>query len=144
MISASASLRYGDYWLSRRARISCVALLGRIYWASRFHPAVRAGSQNDRLMPDALPPIDLAHEDEFTLGALIVRPSERIVVVGGQEEVLEPRVMQVLVALGRRAGKVTSRDDLVALCWGGRAVGEDAIQRPVARARKLGAESGAF
>ena len=30
--------------------------------------------------------------------------------------------MQVLVALARRPGEVVSRDDLIAECWGGRAV----------------------
>jgi TolB-like protein len=95
-------------------------------------------------MPDPLPPIELAREAEFALGPLLIRPSERTVVVEGREELLEPRVMQVLVALGRRAGKVLSRDDLVAACWGGRVVGEDAIGRPVAVVRKMGETSGAF
>ena len=44
----------------------------------------------------------------------------------------------------RERGEVVSRDDLIATCWGGRVVGEDAIQRAVALVRKLGAKSGAF
>ncbi|WP_297695100.1 hypothetical protein, partial [Phenylobacterium sp.] len=43
--------------------------------------------------------------------------------------VLEPRVMQVLVALARERGEIVSRDDLIASCWAGRIVGEDAINR---------------
>ena len=42
---------------------------------------------------------------------------------------LDPRVMQVLVALTGAAGKVLSRDDLIALCWDGRIVGDNAINR---------------
>lgn len=52
--------------------------------------------------------------------------------------------MQVLVALARRAEEVVSRDELVTLCWAGRIVGEDAIQRAVAKVRHLGEGSGAF
>jgi len=78
---------------------------------------------------DESPPIDLARESPFRLGALEVRPPTREVVAGEHREVLEPRVMQVLTALARRRGEVVSRDELVALCWGGRVVGEDAINR---------------
>jgi TolB-like protein/tetratricopeptide (TPR) repeat protein len=52
--------------------------------------------------------------------------------------------MQVLVALAQRQGQVVSRDALVEMCWGGRAVSEDAIQRAIAKVRKLGETSGAF
>jgi hypothetical protein len=46
--------------------------------------------------------IDLAHTPDFRLGRLSVRPSVRqIVRDDGEEEVLEPRVMQVLIALLR-------------------------------------------
>lgn len=52
--------------------------------------------------------------------------------------------MQVLVALTRRAEDVVSRDELLALCWSGRIVGEDAIQRSIAKVRQLGKASGTF
>lgn len=81
--------------------------------------------------------IDLAREAEFSLGALRVRPAFREVLAGDQAEVLEPRVMQVLVALARRRGEVVSRDDLIEECWGGRVVGEDAVTRCIARVRRL-------
>jgi len=60
--------------------------------------------------------IDLARAAAFALGGLEVRPSTRELVAGGRPEVLEPRVMQVLVALARRRGQVVSRDDLIASC----------------------------
>lgn len=88
--------------------------------------------------------VDLAREPDFRLGGLEVRPSSREVIAGEAREVLEPRVMQVLVALARRRGQVVSRDELVASCWGGRVVGDDAIQRAVAAVRRLGEARGAF
>jgi TolB-like protein/DNA-binding winged helix-turn-helix (wHTH) protein len=45
--------------------------------------------------------------------------------------------MQVLVALTRADGRVVSRDELIARCWEGRIVGEDAINRAIWRLRKL-------
>ncbi len=81
--------------------------------------------------------IILAREDRFALGRLEIRPATREVVGPDGAEVLEPRVMQVLVALARAEGKVVARDDLVAACWGGRAIGDDAINRVIGRIRRL-------
>ena len=88
--------------------------------------------------------VDLAREADFRLGEILVRPSIRQVEAGGETEMLEPRILQVLVALRRRAGQVVSRDELVETCWEGRAVGDDAIQRCISRLRKLGGAHGAF
>jgi DNA-binding winged helix-turn-helix (wHTH) protein len=52
--------------------------------------------------------------------------------------------MQVLVALARRRGQVVSRDQLIETCWAGRVVGEDAINRCIAKVRRLGETHGAF
>jgi Tol biopolymer transport system component/DNA-binding winged helix-turn-helix (wHTH) protein len=99
------------------------------------------GSQNPL---SASGPIDLAREDDFRLGALAVRPSSREVQRGDWREQLEPRVMQVLVALAQAGGRVVSRDDLIARCWEGRVVGEDAINRAIGRLRRLSeSDSGA-
>ncbi len=82
--------------------------------------------------------IDLAHEEPFRLGRLTVRPQLRqIVRDDGAEEVVEPRVMQVLVALARADGAILSRDDLTRCCWEGRVVGEDAINRVISRLRRV-------
>ncbi len=81
--------------------------------------------------------INLARETDFRLGALMVRPSLLEVRLGARHERLEPRVMQVLVALARMDGQVVSRDELIAACWGGRIVGEDAINRCIGRLRRL-------
>jgi formylglycine-generating enzyme required for sulfatase activity/DNA-binding winged helix-turn-helix (wHTH) protein/dienelactone hydrolase len=89
-------------------------------------------------------PVDLAREPDFALGSLRVQPSSREVVSAAQREVVEPRVMQVLVALARRRGQVVSRDQLIETCWAGRVVGEDAINRCIAKVRRLGEAHGAF
>ena len=88
--------------------------------------------------------VDLAREPDFSVGPIRIRPSLRQVEAGGESETLEPRVMQVLVALFQRRNEVVSRDELVQRCWGGRVVGEDAISRCIARVRKLGKSTGAF
>src|SRR5215475_7332297 len=86
---------------------------------------------------DALSPIDLAREPDFVMGASRVSPSTREIVRGPERELLEPRVTQVLVALFRAHGRVVSRDELIARCWEGRIVGEDAINRAIGRLRRL-------
>lgn len=88
--------------------------------------------------------LDLAHAADFRLGSLLVRPSRREAGEAGSRRVLEPRVMQVLVALASQPEEVVSRDDLVAECWAGRVVGDDAINNCVAKVRRLGEATGAF
>ena len=97
-------------------------------------------------MSAELPPsaVDLAREADFQLGSLAVRPSRRELVAGAERSILEPRVMQVLVALARRAGDVVSRDELIASCWDGRIVGDDAINACVAKVRRVGERSAAY
>lgn len=87
--------------------------------------------------------IVLAHEPPFTIGTVRVDPPTRQVERDGRGETLEPRVMQVLVALGRANGRIVTRDELIAWCWGGRIVGEDAINRAIFRLRQVAAEIGA-
>src|SRR5512140_3114712 len=86
--------------------------------------------------------MQLAHQAAFSLGALEVRPPTREVVMPSGREVLQPRVMQVLVALAGAQGAVVSRDDLIATCWNGRVVGEDAITLVMMKLRKLAGRSG--
>jgi TolB-like protein/DNA-binding winged helix-turn-helix (wHTH) protein len=84
-------------------------------------------------------PIVLAHARAFRIGALNIDPRlRRVAHDDGRENILEPRVMQVLVALGRNAGDIVSRDDLMTTCWGGLVVGEDSLNRVMSRLRRLG------
>jgi DNA-binding winged helix-turn-helix (wHTH) protein len=81
--------------------------------------------------------IRLAQEADFQLAQLLVRPSLREVVGGGRCDILEPRIMQVLVTLAALRGRVVARDELIESCWDGRVVGEDAINRTISRLRRL-------
>ena len=82
-------------------------------------------------------PVLLAHEDDFDIGQMTVRPSRLQVECGDRCERVEPRVMKVIVALSKAEGAVVTRDELIDSCWDGRIVGEDAIQRVLSRFRHL-------
>ncbi len=88
--------------------------------------------------------IVLAQESEFALGGLRVYPPKREVMAGDFRELIQPRIMQVLVVLARRRGEVVTRDELIAACWGGFAVSDDAIHRCIARIRRLSEAHGGF
>ncbi|HEY2009587.1 MAG TPA: winged helix-turn-helix domain-containing protein [Rhizomicrobium sp.] len=88
--------------------------------------------------------IDLSRESDFSLGVLQISPSTREVVRDGRRETLEPKATQVLVALHQARGRVVSRDELIARCWDGRIVGEDAINRVIWRLRRLSEDDAIF
>jgi DNA-binding winged helix-turn-helix (wHTH) protein len=82
-------------------------------------------------------PIELKNEADFELGFMTVRPSASEIVVDGAAERVEPRVMQTLVALVQADGEAVSRDALIARCWGGAVVSDDAVTRAVGQVRRL-------
>ncbi len=87
--------------------------------------------------------IELARETPIRLGGLGVEPAlRRIANDDGREAILEPRVMQVLVALSRAGERIVSRDELAASCWHGVVVGEDALNRVIGRLRRVLEELG--
>ena len=81
--------------------------------------------------------VDLATEPDFRLGPLLVRPSACRVLADHRSVDLQPKVMQVLVVLAAAQGRAVSREDLLAACWGGVAVGDDSVHRCIARLRRL-------
>jgi adenylate cyclase len=89
-------------------------------------------------------PVSLAEAAPMRLGALGVDPpARRIAHDDGREEILQPKVMQVLVALVRADGRIVSRDALFAACWPGVVVGEDALNRVIVQLRRIAAGVGA-
>jgi DNA-binding winged helix-turn-helix (wHTH) protein len=89
--------------------------------------------------------IDLARTEEFQVGSLTLTPGKcRLSHANGRSEVLQPRVMQVLIALARNPGAVLTRDDLINCCWCGRIVGDDSINRVIYRLRQASEEVGGF
>ena len=90
-------------------------------------------------------PVRLTLTPSFSIDTLQIDPLTRQVsYADGAHETLEPRVMEVLIALHRADDAVVSRSDLTLSCWGGTVVGDDAIQRVIQRLRKVAARSGAF
>lgn len=86
--------------------------------------------------------IILADRTPFSVGATRIEPALRS--INGKEAVIvEPRVMQVLVALHDADGTVLSRERLIDLCWAGILVGDDAINRAIAELRRAAARAGA-
>lgn len=84
--------------------------------------------------------IDLAQEADFDLGSFHVRPARCEVEWDGASQTLQRRVMQVLVVLAQARGSVVSQSDLVARCWRGLSVSDDAIYRCISKLRKLAAD----
>ncbi|MDQ4087852.1 MAG: winged helix-turn-helix domain-containing protein, partial [Pseudomonadota bacterium] len=90
---------------------------------------------NDR-QPQEVGAVRLADEPPVRLGPLLIEPARRRMAhQDGREVVLEPRAMQVLVALLRARGEVVSQERLFETCWNGVVVGDDAISRAVSRLR---------
>lgn len=87
-----------------------------------------------------LPRIDLARANEFRLGRLHVIPARREVHLDDTHRELEPQFMKVLVALAVERPAVMSRDRLVELCWDGRIVGDDTLNRCIVALRHLAKE----
>ena len=82
--------------------------------------------------------VELAHEPDFVLGRLTISPSRReLVRDDGKREVIEHRMMRVLIALGKARGSILTRDELIMSCWDGVVVGDDAINRVMSRLRKV-------
>ena len=74
--------------------------------------------------------------DAFRVGAVTVSPSLNRLEVEGEVVQIEPKVMEVLVALAARRGQVISRDELLATVWADTVVTDDALNRSISALRK--------
>lgn len=72
----------------------------------------------------------------FQLAEFRVDPELNRVCRGQEETRITPRTMEVLLALGSRAGEVMSRDEIFDQVWGDVIVGDEALTRCVADLRK--------
>lgn len=66
-----------------------------------------------------------------------VEPSTNSIVRDGERRQMEPRAMDVLVALCRRANTVVSSDELLDQCWGGGVHGDNPVHKTIAQLRSL-------
>lgn len=84
----------------------------------------------------------LASVSQFRLGALRVQPERLTILRDGEEITLEPRMMEVLVALAERAGEVISAEQLLIEIWRGTFYGDNPVHKTIAQLRRrLGDDS---
>jgi DNA-binding winged helix-turn-helix (wHTH) protein len=74
--------------------------------------------------------------DEFMLAGWRVRPLQNRLSSAAGEIVLEPKAMDVLVALAAARGQTVSREDLLNLVWPNVFVADDSLHRAVSRLRR--------
>src|SRR5689334_17210464 len=74
---------------------------------------------NSEFVPNTAFKVSLGQTADFDLGGMRVMPARRQVRFREETRTLEPRVMQVLVALAETRPDVLSRDQLALACWGG-------------------------
>ena len=72
-------------------------------------------------------PIKLTLLQDFVLGSATISPSSRSIRGPSGRAVIEPRMMQVLVAMAAAPGHLVTRLHLLDRCWGGAPVGDDSI-----------------
>lgn len=84
---------------------------------------------------------DLARRADFAIGPLHVSPARRLVEGPVGSTTVEPIVMKVFLLLLDGAGSVVTRDELFGNAWGGVYVGDDSLNRAVARVRKIASDT---
>ncbi|MDC8757105.1 winged helix-turn-helix domain-containing protein [Janthinobacterium fluminis] len=85
----------------------------------------------------ALPGGDLTRAAAFQFGEWEVRRSSNSLHQGELRRQMEPRAMDVLLALCSRAGEVISSDELLLECWGNKASGDNPVHKTIAQLRRL-------
>ena len=80
---------------------------------------------------------DLAERPDFQLGPLRISPSRRLVEGPGGKAHVEPIIMQVFLLLLDARGQVVTRAELFDQVWGGVMVGDDSLNRAIAKVRKI-------
>lgn len=79
---------------------------------------------------------NLASVSQFRIGALLVQPERLTIVRDGQSTALEPRMMEVLIALAERAGEVVSAEQLLIEIWRGTFYGDNPVHKTIAQLRR--------
>jgi DNA-binding winged helix-turn-helix (wHTH) protein/TolB-like protein len=88
--------------------------------------------------------IDLTEEALIRVGGAVVDPISRDATFNGVTERLQPQNLKVLLALAKYRGQVVTRDELIALCWSSRFVGDDVINRAISTLRQFAERAGGF
>ncbi len=88
--------------------------------------------------------IDLTAERPFQVGGAAIDPLSRDANFAGGTERVQPQNLKVLIALVRAKGQVVTREQLVDLCWDGRVIGDDVINRAISTLRQFSERAGGF
>jgi DNA-binding winged helix-turn-helix (wHTH) protein/tetratricopeptide (TPR) repeat protein len=73
----------------------------------------------------------------FRFGSWLVDPSVNSIEAAGAKRHMEPRTMDVLVALCQARGAILSADDLLTQCWGSTLSGDSTLHKNIAQLRRL-------
>lgn len=79
---------------------------------------------------------DLSARPDQRVGTLFISAARRTLRGPTGTTTLEPRVMQVLACLLDRHGEVVTRDALLEECWASVSVGDDSLNRSIAKLRR--------
>ena len=106
--------------------------------------SLRKGHEMNR--PDAWRSImdTVVDRRAFRVGAATVDPVSRDARWATGNERLQPQTLKVLQSLLSHRGEVVTRDQLVQLCWDGRIVGDDVINRSISLLRHFAERAGGF
>ena len=83
---------------------------------------------------------DLSVRPDFQLGPMLVSPARRLVQGPGGSAHVQPLIMQVFLMLVDARGQVVTRNDLFDQVWGGVVIGDDSLNRAIAKVRQIGAQ----
>jgi eukaryotic-like serine/threonine-protein kinase len=125
-------MRVQDPHLQRQNATAKRTLSPPVYDAAPKRPAQEAqmSQRTERIK-------SLASMSWFRAGALLVQPDRLVVMLDGREIALEPRVMEVLVALAEHAGEVVSAEQLLIEVWHGTFYGDNPVHKAIAHLRRL-------
>ena len=73
----------------------------------------------------------------FRVGLWLVQPSLNTISQNGTSNRLEPKVMEVLVCLSRRAGEAITKEELLQTVWPKTFVSDDVLKRSISELRRV-------
>jgi DNA-binding winged helix-turn-helix (wHTH) protein len=79
---------------------------------------------------------EIRRRDRFRIGDWLVEPALNQLSRGSKVERVEPKSVEVLLALAHHSAQVMSRDQLIAEVWNGIAVSDDALTQSIIKLRK--------
>ena len=76
-------------------------------------------------------------QSPFETGSLIVNFSQNLVTLDGEDLILQPKVLELLIILCAANGKTVSKQELIDTLWADTVVGPDSLANTMTRLRKI-------